>query len=211
MMKSWKREWLAASAVALLAAGCATKSYVRQSMTEVRGEMSGLEQRMEARADENANLAGTALAHADAATAGIESARDLALGWTNAKEVGRYRLYFGFDRAELDDASRATLDEAAMTLEDHPNYAATLFGYADPTGDENYNYGLAARRAAAVERYLIERAPGDLMRTRTISFGEMPPASEADGLGDGADRRQVVVVLYERVPLSAEGQVTSVF
>ena len=80
-----------------------------------------------------------------------------------------------------------------------------IFGFADPTGPQEYNLELGRRRAEAVERFSITNAPSQLSRVQTISFGEDLPASEASRLGAGnKERRQVLVVLIERVPLEGE-------
>lgn len=188
----------------LTASGCATRGFVRSQIETanagVTSNMSAMESRMSARDDQNAALAGRALEHADGAQAGVDGARQLALGWTQVSEVGRYRAHFGFDRADLDEEARAALDPVSTALADNPNYVAAIFGYADPTGDENYNAQLAERRASAVKRFLLERAPVDAVRMSSVAFGENPPESEVADLGEGAARRQVVVVLFERKP-----------
>lgn len=189
----------------LMASGCATRGFVRSQIASANegmsSNMSALETRMSARDDQNAALAGRALEHADGAQAGVDGARQLALGWTQVSEVGRYRAHFGFDRADLNDEARAALDPVSTALADNPNYVAAIFGYADPSGDENYNAQLAERRASAVKRFLLERAPVDAVRMSSVAFGENPPESEVADLGEGAARRQVVVILFERKPV----------
>ena len=186
------------------ASGCATRGFVRSQIASANAgttaDMNALESRMSERQDQNAALAGRALEHADGAQAAVDGARKLALGWTEMSEVGRYRAYFGFDRADLSDEARAALDPVSTALAENPNYVAAIFGYADPSGDENYNAQLAERRARSVQRFLLERVPVDAVRMSTVAFGENPPQSEIADLGEGAARRQVVVVLFERTP-----------
>ena len=198
-------------AASIFISGCATKGYVRKSMESVRGDVTALEQRVDTGDQQSRDLANRAMARADEVGAGSDSLRSMALGWTNTREVQRFRAHFAFNSAVLNEESRATLIDAATSLKSNPNYVAAVYGYADPTGDENYNYILAERRAQAVQRYLVGEAPGDLVRCVTISFGENPPAMESAGLGTGADRRQVVVVLMERVPVGSEQEQLSAY
>ncbi|MDM7917481.1 MAG: OmpA family protein [Candidatus Eisenbacteria bacterium] len=187
-MSDWRK--IATYSVATLAlaasAGCATRGYVRDRVSEVRAEMNEAHGRF-----------GTRIASAEA---GVDSVRYLALGRVGYEETTRDRVYFEFDSAVLSDEARSVLDGVADDLRAHPEYAANVYGFADPTGPEEYNYGLGRRRADAVLRYLLDRTPGDLGRYESISFGELAPSAEDAAVGEGADRRQALILLMQRVP-----------
>lgn len=201
--------WIVAVVVGLGGAGgCATKGFVRENMREMRDEMSRVEKRLGDRSDQIATLAGEAKSSADLALAGVADARDLALGNTEFKETARYRVSFAWNSAKFDESSRAALDAAAEEIAGNPQFVVNVLGFADPSGSEEYNLALGRRRADAVVRYLLDRRPADLGRFQSISFGETPPSIEAFDLGDGAARRQVLVVLLERTPLEQNDHLT---
>ncbi len=201
--------WLVALAVILgTAGGCATKGFVRKNVTEVRDDMTRMEQRLQEQNDRTAALAGDAKSQADLALAEVGDARDLALGRADFREAARYRVQFAFDSSTLDASARSTLDEAANQIEANRHYVVNVLGFADPTGPEAYNIELGRRRAEAVVRHLLDRRPADMARFQAISFGEVPPSFEAAALGEGAARRQVLVVLLERTPLEHQDQLT---
>lgn len=186
-------------------AGCATRGYVRDRVGELRGEMARADGRLQAQADQTTTLAGQAMDRADLAGRDATAAHDLALGRVDFREVSRSSVYFAFDRAGLDDDATSVLDRLVAVIESHPEYVIDLYGFADPAGPDAYNIELGRRRVEAVERYLVERTPGELSRYRTISFGEQLPPAEASRIGEGAARRQVLAMLLEKVPTERTG------
>ena len=65
------------------------------------------------------------------------------------------RVFFETDSTELTPQSRATLDRQAQWLNQYPRYTFTIEGHADERGTREYNIALGARRAAAVQDYLV--------------------------------------------------------
>ena len=56
------------------------------------------------------------------------------------------RVFFGFDRFELDAEARATLDRQAQWLQQYPNLSVVVEGHADERGTREYNLALGERR-----------------------------------------------------------------
>jgi outer membrane protein OmpA-like peptidoglycan-associated protein len=83
---------------------------------------------------------------------------------------GNFVIYFDFDQATLDPTAEATLRRAVAFAESLPNPQITIAGYADPIGDPDYNYDLAARRAAAVTAVLQADLGHDALEVEL--FGE---------------------------------------
>jgi OmpA-OmpF porin, OOP family len=85
---------------------------------------------------------------------------------------------FGFDRHDLTDYARVTLDKTAAELQDlikrYPKLRVQLDGHTDSIGPESYNMGLGHRRANTVRDYLIRKGI-DSQRIATRSFGESRP------------------------------------
>lgn len=197
--------WMAIPVILVIsAAGCATKGFVRSQVDELRADMGQMDSRLKSEDQKNADLTASALARADSAFVKAGTAWSAALGEVGLREAGRSRVYFEFDSAKLTADAKSALDQTASLVARNPRYAVQIFGFADPTGPEEYNYILAQRRADAVERYLVASAPSQLTRFQSISFGEEIPASEAGSIADREQQRQVLVVLIERAPLNAQ-------
>jgi peptidoglycan-associated lipoprotein len=104
------------------------------------------------------------------------------------------RVFFGFDRSDLNPEARSTLDAQAQWLTRFPNVRVTIMGHADERGTREYNLALADRRAARVRDYIVSRGI-DRSRVDTISYGKECP--RALGTGEAAwsqNRRSVTGV-----------------
>ncbi len=84
-------------------------------------------------------------------------------------------VYFDTDSALLRPDTRDTLKQYAKSILDHPEWGVLMIdGHCDERGSGEYNLALGRRRAAAVERYLLDLGvPPSRLDTR--SFGEEKP------------------------------------
>jgi outer membrane protein OmpA-like peptidoglycan-associated protein len=104
-------------------------------------------------------------------------------------------LQFALNSAELSDGDKQQLDTLIQTLKNPKlNFvSATVDGYTDSTGTEEYNLGLSKRRAESVMNYLHAGgvALGD--RFAVNGYGEANPvASNATKEGRAENRRVVI-------------------
>jgi peptidoglycan-associated lipoprotein len=83
-------------------------------------------------------------------------------------------INFLVDQSTLSDPARTTLSGQAQWLNSHANYAAIIEGHADEQGTREYNLALGARRANAVQEYLISQGVS-ASRLRTVSYGKERP------------------------------------
>lgn len=104
-------------------------------------------------------------------------------------------VYFGFDSAELDEASIEILKQHGRYLADNPGESVRLEGHTDERGSREYNIGLGERRAVAVQSMLLVHG-ANASQLLTVSFGEERPAE----LGTGED----IWSLNRRVELAYE-------
>jgi outer membrane protein OmpA-like peptidoglycan-associated protein len=104
-------------------------------------------------------------------------------------------VLFDFDKAVIRaDASRA-LAQVATLIRAYPSGSATLEGYTDSKGDDDYNQRLSERRAEAVERWLVEKEGIEAARLTPHGHGESRPvASNGDEAGRQRNRRVEVVI-----------------
>jgi outer membrane protein OmpA-like peptidoglycan-associated protein len=63
-------------------------------------------------------------------------------------------VHFDFNKADIRPQDAAVLDEAAETLNAHPNVSVSADGYCDTIGSVAYNQRLSERRAESVVTYL---------------------------------------------------------
>jgi peptidoglycan-associated lipoprotein len=84
------------------------------------------------------------------------------------------RVFFDFDRSDLDQTDRDTLQRQADWLQMYPNVVLTIEGHCDERGTREYNLALGARRAAAVKEFLTSLGVNPA-RLETISYGKERP------------------------------------
>ena len=176
--------------------GCATKGYVNKQVTALKTEN-------DAQFAELRNSTDDALARAKTASGTADEARELALGKAGLEEINRYTVFFAFNKDQLRDSEHGTLDQAANDIQSHPEAIIDVYGFADPTGPDNYNLELGQRRANEVMRYLIAAAPNQLSKFAAVSFGERDLTGMTAPSEEHASQRRVVVSLIRRIPLGS--------
>jgi outer membrane protein OmpA-like peptidoglycan-associated protein len=116
--------------------------------------------------------------------------------WTNrfnARLVDTVQVFFGFDRAELDDRAQTALANMAKDLQGNPNMIVELAGYTDARGPREYNYQLSQRRVESVRRFLIEKGV-QMSRIQSVGLG---PIAEP-GAPDPEKRRVTAKMMLEQ-------------
>jgi peptidoglycan-associated lipoprotein len=104
------------------------------------------------------------------------------------------RVFFDFDKSDLDQTDQDTLKRQAAWLAKYPSVTITVEGHCDERGTREYNLALGARRAAAVKEYLSSLGVS-AARLDTISYGkERPVCSESAENCWAMNRRGVSVI-----------------
>ncbi|HKW48821.1 MAG TPA: peptidoglycan-associated lipoprotein Pal, partial [Gemmatimonadaceae bacterium] len=96
---------------------------------------------------------------------------------------------FDFDKSDLRDDAKATLDAKVPVLTANPEVMIRVSGNTDERGSVEYNIALGQRRAAAAKRYLTERGIA-ATRIETISYGEGRPVSDGHDENAWAQNRR---------------------
>jgi len=99
------------------------------------------------------------------------------------------RVLFGYDRSDLEDSGRTTLQKQAAWLQRFPTVVLTIEGHADERGTREYNLALGARRAQAVRDYLVSLGVSGA-RIETISYGKERPICVQSNDGCWAQNRR---------------------
>ncbi len=104
------------------------------------------------------------------------------------------RVLFAVDQSTLSPAAQATLDRQAGWLMTNRDFTAVIEGHADEQGTREYNLALGARRANAVQEYLVSRGVAG-NRLRAVSYGKERPIEICSNESCYAKNRRAVTVL----------------
>jgi peptidoglycan-associated lipoprotein len=88
-------------------------------------------------------------------------------------------IYFDFNKSDLTDQDKATLDAKIPVLNANPGLRIRVAGNCDARGSDEYNLALGQRRAAAAKRYLVDHGV-DASRIDVISYGKERPVAQGD-------------------------------
>ena len=173
-------------AVIVSASGCATQSYVDESVAR-------LEARLDAQNERINELTETSHQALERATdAGV-----LAQGkFLYTVVLTDDEITFDTDKSTLSDGAQSRLTKLAGDLKtDNQNVYLEIQGHTDSTGSAQYNQQLGLQRGESVRRHLHAQGVA-LDRMATISYGEDAPA-ESNSTADGRalNRRVEIVVL----------------
>ena len=104
------------------------------------------------------------------------------------------RVLFAVDQSTLSPEARMILQGQARWLASNPGYAIIIEGHADEQGTREYNLALGARRASAVQDFLISQGVAPT-RMRTVSYGKERPIEVCSNEACYQKNRRAVTVL----------------
>lgn len=103
---------------------------------------------------------------------------------------------FATGRSELRGGATADLDRLGTFLTEYPERTASIEGFTDSRGAEDYNQALSQRRADAVKQYLVRRGI-DSTRLSSAGRGENAPVADNESPGGRQQNRRVEVVINQ--------------
>jgi peptidoglycan-associated lipoprotein len=104
------------------------------------------------------------------------------------------RVLFAVDQSTLSDEARTVLAGQSQWLNTNSDYAVIIEGHADEQGTREYNLALGAKRANAVQNYLISQGVS-ASRMRTVSYGKERPIEVCSEEACYSRNRRAVTVL----------------
>lgn len=104
------------------------------------------------------------------------------------------RVFFAVDQSTLSAEARDTLSGQARWLNTNRDYRIVIEGHADEQGTREYNLALGARRANAVQEFLISQGVS-ANRMRTVSYGKERPIEICSNEACYSRNRRAVTVL----------------
>jgi outer membrane protein OmpA-like peptidoglycan-associated protein len=104
------------------------------------------------------------------------------------------KVLFGFDKSDLSEASKSTINDLAVILNKYPDTDLTIQGHTDSKGSETYNQTLSEKRAKAVADFL--KSQGVVTsRITPVGFGESQPVASNNTEEGRAENRRVTFLI----------------
>src|SRR5215470_2476058 len=129
---------------------------------------------------------------ADAAVAGVNATNERISSLDDYEPQTTSAVNFKSGSAVLSPESKTTLDDIATKALNAKGYVLEVSGFADSTGNTNFNRTLSQRRADAVIRYLVESHNIPLRRIITpFGFGDARPIADNETREGRAQNRRV--------------------
>lgn len=110
------------------------------------------------------------------------------------KPVVVENIFYDFDQASLRSESKEALDGIVRVLKDNPEVIIEMGAHTDRKGSEQYNEGLAQRRAESVVNYLIAQGiPSERLKAK--GYGKMAPKIVSKRMAEKQDFLEEGMVL----------------
>lgn len=102
-------------------------------------------------------------------------------------------VLFDFDKFTLRPEANETLRKVGQVVASYPDAPLVIEGYTDGKGTHDYNIKLSQNRAAAVKKWLVDKAGIKASRIATKGLGEANPVApnrKPDGSDDPEGRQK---------------------
>ena len=207
-MKAHLKTIAALALVAPVMAACASKGFVRTSLSEgLASERAHTDSSVSA--ERMARMAADSSLTVDIASLrkDLDGLRTEFGAKITAMEEGLkfdMPVHFAFDDATVREQDEAALNRFAQVAQKYyPGSLITVEGFADPAGSVRYNLALSQRRAEAVKDYLSSQGLSN--EVKTIGYGKTRlVVPNAWGSEDGAEQNRRVVFVIETRGQSAD-------
>jgi outer membrane protein OmpA-like peptidoglycan-associated protein len=214
----------------LFIAGCATKNYVKQSVTPIDQKIDQVDKNSQARdssqvaelnktnqtvdehekklsaTDEVAKTADTeakgAIAKTNQNAKDLNDLRNVIANIDDYKAGGQTVVHFAVAKDTLSKDEKAKLDEVANQVGSQGRYFITVMGFTDQTGDQAFNDRLSRARAEQVIAYLVGSHDIPVYRIHMVGLGDQKLIDEGKGKEARAASRRVEITVYTAKPLT---------
>jgi OOP family OmpA-OmpF porin len=215
----------------LFIAGCATKNYVKQSITPIDQKIDQVDKSSQSRdssqvadinktnqvVDENEKkLSATdeiakgadsqskgAMSKANQNSKDINDLRNIVANIDDYKPAGQTVVHFAIAKDALTKDEKAKLDEVATQLGSQARYFITVEGFTDQTGSASFNDQLSRARANQVISYLVGSHDIPVYRIHMVGLGDQKLIDNGKGKEARQASRRVEITVYTAKPLSA--------
>ncbi len=101
------------------------------------------------------------------------------------------KIFFAYDKVEIQPKSHEILDEVVQALADHPALRVKILGHTDSSGNEKHNLELSEGRASAVRDYLVSHGIDAARIVEAHGFGSQYPIDSNKTLEGRENNRRV--------------------
>jgi OmpA-OmpF porin, OOP family len=222
--------------IPLLTLGCATKKFVRNTVSPLEARLGKNEQKTSDNSDQikdvdrkaesgiadaanRADQASQAASTAQSSANQAQQTADKGLSQANTalqdvdnvdnfQPVKTVTVLFGFDHSNLTSDDKEQLDSLASTVTSMKHYVLEVQGYTDSTGPAKYNLALSRLRAQSVVRYLTLDQKIPLVRIYMLGYGKNAPAAPNKTRDGRKENRRVDITLMSP-QMAQQAQATS--
>jgi OmpA-OmpF porin, OOP family len=230
MSKSSIAATIVLAAGSLFIAGCATKTFVRNSIQPIDQKVDQVDQNSQKRdtaqvaeidktnqtvdedekkLDATTEIAQTAdstskgaMSKANQNTKDLSDLRSFVANIDDYKPVNTAVVHFALSKDTLTKDEKAKLDDVATQVGSMQRYFITVKGYTDQTGSQSYNDKLSRDRANQVISYLVGSHDVPVYRIHMVGLGEQNLIDEGKGRQAREESRRVEITVYSANALS---------
>ncbi len=114
------------------------------------------------------------------------------------KLTDKLTIHVNFDtnKSDIRAADLADLQKAEALVRKYPNCTVEIDGYTDSTGSDEFNQKLSERRAAAVQKWLIDHGATGADKITTKGLGETNPVGDNKTAKGRAENRRSEVLIF---------------
>lgn len=222
-------------AFAVIAAGCASKGFVRRNVDPVQAQVNQVTEQTHQQAqsinqlnkdleETDASLSATkervsttetrvgdALARADRNSRDVSELRtELAQKFADLDDyrvAAEAAVYFDFDSDQLKPEGRTELDRLVADSNGWKRFFVAVEGFTDPIGPKDYNLQLSRRRADRVVQYLVTQHDIPIFRIHVIGLGSHNLVDDGSTREARAKSRRVEVAIFTTDPSVASARI----
>jgi outer membrane protein OmpA-like peptidoglycan-associated protein len=215
----------------IFSVGCATKGYVRNTVTPIEQKVDQVDKDSqnrdskqvadlnktnqaldedEKKLDATSEIAKTAdgqsrgaMSKADQNTKDLNDLRTVVANIDDYKPGNQAAVHFGVNKSTLTAVEKAKLDDVAKQIGGLQRYFITVEGYTDQTGSASLNDQLSRERANQVISYLVGSHNIPVYRIHMVGLGEQKLIDEGKGKKAREASRRVEITVYSAKPLAA--------
>ena len=111
------------------------------------------------------------------------------------KPLENASVNFKFNKSELSDEAKASLDQLAAKVKGSKGYVLEIQGFTDKIGSESYNLALSQKRSESVVRYLSQQHQIPLFRMFILGLGDAKQVEDNKTRDGRAANRRVEITL----------------
>ena len=114
------------------------------------------------------------------------------------KPTDKLTIHVNFDtnKSEIRAADLAELNKAEAFVRKYSACRVEIEGHTDSTGPEDFNQGLSERRAASVQKWLIDHGATGADKITTKGLGESNPVGDNETAKGRAENRRAEILVY---------------